>query len=233
MLHALKYPDRYAAAYTILPQFLDDQVPQTAVGANLPPITTYWGFRDSGPFGIKGNVPFLKRMNECNHAVWSRWGDHGHADPTGFDRDTMIPGGVFRFKRNELLPVFLNTSTDDNCGQRGAENVKPAGSVNTGIDWASGLHSLKLDGEALADKEDELAVTFRAGQDCTTDLAFRRVQHFKPAAKMVLSYKNIAVADGKLLQEGDVTVPEDLIWVLKGIQMTKAGNRVAVRVSAK
>jgi hypothetical protein len=30
-----------------------------------------------------------------------------------------------------------------------------------------------------------------------------------------------------------VTVPEDLIWVLKGVQMSKAGDRVSVRVSTK
>jgi hypothetical protein len=176
-------------------------------------------------------MPFLKGLQDQQYGVWARWCDSGHTpNEKIIDRRTIIPGGFYRFKRNELYPVFLNRSTDQNCGQRGETNLDRNGAVNIGLDWASALHSLELKDEMLVDTAQQLAVTFKADKDCTTQLGFRRVQAFKPAAGATLKYQNLDAANGSVLQEGSVTVPATGIWVIDGVKMLATGNRVVVTV---
>jgi hypothetical protein len=231
IVNALRYPARYAAAYgqnaSIGSQPLEHITPE----ANLPPIAVYFGFRDSGGHGPKGHAPFLRKMADCRQGVWARWEDVGHTIPDKYRAySTAVPGGLLRFRRDELFPCFSNTSTDSNAGQRGPDNVVSNGTVNLGVDWASSLHSLGLKDETLVDTNSTLAVTFRSETDCTTDVSFRRLQRFEASAGATVQYANVAVETGAAIREGTAVIGADRVVTVKDVRVLHTGNRLTVRL---
>ena len=230
IVNALRHPERYAAAYARNPNITGAMREQVQADVDLPPIITFFGFKDGKDFGPQGNVPFIQRMQESRQGVWSRWMDIGHSMPPEFDMPytNALPGGLTRFKRHEAFPVFRNTSGDDNAGQRSRENVVSNGTVNMRLDWASSLHPVGLQDEALVDEEGRFAMTFRAEADCVTGLSFRRMQRFQPAAGSRLTFVNTESGTGRELQKGTVEVPAGGGFVIPGFQVLKAGNRLRI-----
>jgi pimeloyl-ACP methyl ester carboxylesterase len=225
---AERHPDWFAAAYAKIPSVGAPQYEAMTPLTPLPPLVTWWGFRDSGGHGVKGNVPLLVKMMACKQGVWSQWKNAGHVDPPGYDHSAQaLPGGLGRFRRNELYPVFLHATTDANCGQK-EEPVVPEGAINMQFDWASSLHTLGLKDEALVDEPARLAMTMRASEDAVVDVAFRRRQRFLPPPGTVLRYENAAVAAATNLQAGAVTVPEDGIFVVPRVAVPKGGCRLTI-----
>lgn len=233
IFHALKYPDKYAAVYAQVPNINPDQIDLIKRELDIPPVLSYFGFKDGGNsqynFGKKGHAPFIKKMQENIFGVWSVWLDEAHTVPKDMSAEKSLSGGYLRFKRNELYPIFLNTSTDENCGQRSEINVSTSGQVNQKIDWSSSMHPLDIPNSSLIDKTDEISVTFKGVENCTTDLAFRRIQNFQSSPGKKLTFKNLEINSGKVLQEGEIVVPPEKIWVIKGIQILSSGNKITIR----
>lgn len=231
--HALQYPEKYASIYAQVPNINPEQLESIKNGKDFPPILSYFGFKDGTNsnynFGKKGHTPFLKTMQENKFGVWANWLDEGHNVPKDMTPEKSLAGGYIRFKKNEVVPIFINTSTDENCGQKGEINISTSGQVNQKIDWSSSLHMLDLPDSAIIDNPEELTVTFKSLSDCTTDLSFRRIQNFRCEPGKKVEYKNIDVASGKILQSGELTIPLEKWWVIKGIQMLGTGNRVSIR----
>lgn len=230
IVNALRHPERYAAAYARNPNIVSTLREQVRTDVELPPIITFFGFKDSKDFGPQGNAPFIQQMQASRQGIWSRWQDVGHSVPPAFDTPytNALPGGLTRFKRHEAFPVFLNATSDDNAGQRGTENVVSNGTVNMRLDWASSLHPMGLKDEALVDEEGKFAMTFRAEADCATDLSFRRLQWFKPVVGSRLTFSNIESETGRELQKGPIQVASDGGFIISGVKMRKAGNRVTI-----
>lgn len=229
LVHSLGWPGKYAAAYAMVPRTQPKFVEQVSVEKDLPPLALYFSWKDGVEFNAKAQGPLIRKMQESKQGCWVTWADEGHVVAKTCTAENCVPGGFHRFRRNELFPVFLHTSSDDNCGQKDVGDVVTAGQINQTIDWGSSLHPLPLANSAIVDEAEELSITFKATVDCTTDLAVRRAQAFRPAPGAKLVYRNVTVADGKVLLEGEMVVPTDGVWVIKGAKMTATGNRIAVR----
>jgi pimeloyl-ACP methyl ester carboxylesterase len=233
IFHGVKFPDKYAAIYSQVPNINPPQLDLIKKEADIPPILSYFGYKDGAGsiynFGKKGHAPFLKKMQDNLFGVWTLWLDEAHTVPKDMSAERSLTGGYLRFKRNEVFPVFINTSTDENCGQKGEEGVVSVGQVNQKIDWSSSLHPLDIPESAIVDKLDEFSMTFKSLENCTTDLAFRRIQSFIVLPGKKLAFKNIDILTSKVIQEGEVIVPPEKIWVLKSIQVLGTGNKITIR----
>lgn len=234
IFHALKFPDKYAAVYSQVPTINPEQISLIKRELDIPPVLSYFGFKDGAGsaynFGKKGHAPFIQKMQENQFGIWSLWLDEAHAVPKDMNSEKSVAGGYLRFKKNEVYPVFFNTSTDDNCGQKGEINISSAGQVNQKIDWSSSLHPFDLGESKLLDTSDQLSISFKAIDACVTDLTFRRVQNFIIQTGKKISYKNIEIVSGKVLQSGEIIAPADKLFIIKGIQMTTIGNKVILNV---
>jgi hypothetical protein len=234
IIYALQYPEKYAAIYAQVPRIDEEQLNNIKANMNLPPIITYFGFKDGDNsnynFGKKGHAPFLKKMQENQFAIWSCWLDDGHIVPKDMNSEKCVFGGYWRFKKNEVVPVFLGNSLDQNCGQKGSINISPFGQVNQKINWSSSLCPFELENSKIIDSKDQLSMNFKSTENCITDLSFRRVQNFIVPAGKKLMYKNIDVLTNKELQAGEIVVPLEKNWVIKGLLMLQTGNKVLVRI---
>lgn len=234
ILHALQYPQKYAAIYAQVPSINPEQVKIIKNEMKLPPIITYFGFKDGDNsnynFGKKGHVPFLKTMQENQFAVWSLWHDDGHTVPKDMNSEKCVFGGFWRFKKNEIIPIFYNNSLDQNCGHKSNINISSYGQINQKINWSSSLSPFENESNKIIDSINQLAMTFKSSENCTTDLSFSRIQNFiVPAGKRLL-FKNTDILTSKEIQSEEILVLPDKKWTIKSVIMLQTGNRITVNI---
>lgn len=182
--------------------------------------------------------------------VFGSWCDCAHAGPS-----PSVPGGMYRFKRNEVVPAFRNASHDDNYGLNGPDTNSPpeqifpgdiitdsTGQMNGYIDWSSSLHDLGLPNDNIIDNEDTLSITFKAidsmrmeGLTCYTphestfvDITPRRIQNFPVVVGNAYHWTCVSVASGVIMDSG-IIVPDSLGFLtVPGFLVLKSGSRLVI-----
>lgn len=232
ILHAVQYPDKYAAIYAQVPSVNIEQINLIKSDVNLPPIITYFGFKDGDNtiynFGKKGHVPFLKKLQENQFAVWSLWLDDGHTVPKDMSSEKCVFGGFWRFKKNEVYPVFTNNSLDQNCGHKSVINISSYGQVNQKINWSSSLCPFENENNKIIDSVNQLSMSFKSTENGTTDLSFRRIQNFNPSVGKRILYKNVDILTGKEIQTDEFVASAERNWLIKNVIVCTTGNRITL-----
>ena len=225
--HSIVNGDLFAAAYVQVPRLMPNvHIKLVSETADMPPLFSYWALQDGKNFRATAEIPFYEAMKKNHQGYYCRWGNHGHSSPKEirekYNADTLPPGGLYRFKKNEAFPVFANCNRDDDFGQNGSV-TNMQGQVNLNIDWGSELHPLGIANEKQADTASKFVMSFKAAEDCVSDITFRRVQNFSVKSGDNLKFINTD-STGKVLQNGSVTVPESGLIPLDGLQFLKIGN---------
>ena len=225
--HSIVNGDLFAATYAQVPRLMPDvHIKLVNKTADMPPLFSYWALQDGKNFKATAEIPFSKAMKKNHQGYYCRWGNHGHSTPKDimkiYNADTVPPGGLYRFKKNEAFPVFTNCSSDNDFGQREAV-TNMQGQINLNIDWNSELHPLGINNEKRVDTATKFAMSFKAIEDCTADITFRRIQLFEGKVGEKIRFINTD-SNSKVLQKGSVTVSESGLIPLDGLQFMRIGN---------
>jgi hypothetical protein len=140
---------------------------------------------------------------------------------TGFD--------VYSLRRNQCVPAFSNASTADDPGTGEQDSGDLVGGVNDDFRW-----------EVEKDARDELVLKLwrlpKVGKhadvkEATVDVTPRRRQAFRPPAGSRVVVRNVAVADGTVLQELETSIESSGVLTARGVRVSlEPGSRLSFAV---
>jgi hypothetical protein len=211
---------------------------QTNPSVDYPPLINQHGSHDGlHPMYIHTYV--YQTFAKTRHAIWGEWMNIDHQSATYLNN---LPGGTFRFRKDELYPAFTNASKNDNFGHLDSANlvsnspvisIDSAGIMNNYIDWTSSLHKMGLANDSLIDCADSIAITFTSSRAGTTaDITPRRIQRFNVQPGNTCHWKNRAVAGGALVDSGTVTVDAYGLVTVPAFAISATGNRLIITKGA-
>ena len=191
-----------------------DQVVQARRGRDLPLI--YCKGYSWGPFVrgfAKGKGRFYTAMRKANQPIIADW--------TWASGQLIRPdrySGLWRgldITRTTPIPAFANCSTDN--------NKEGDGNTNLPIGW-----------QAIKETAGGVAIVVSNRRGCTVDLAFRRLQTFKPKAGEQVRWEAISAKPRRGQtpdpQNGAAVVDRDGVFVLKGLKIA-GGSNLTVKVA--
>ncbi|HXX95402.1 MAG TPA: hypothetical protein VEN81_17400, partial [Planctomycetota bacterium] len=152
------------------------------------------------------------------------WGQGGHG------QRAILPGPALSERElgvdvrlDRSLPAFTRCSIDGNPGSGDPRDGDAEGQSNLYLLWD----------EASVDQAGRWEMVVRLGSrspkpECTADVTPRRCQKFHPAPGSRVSWKNLSVADGGVVQSGEVIAdPEGHVTVPAAV-VTRGGNRITL-----
>ncbi len=185
------------------------------------------------------DIPFFVATHggkEGGHAVEFGWQD----DPKGWAalRDARQPyvgswgGRVSRQVRDLLdkikwdrsIPAFSNCSIDSNPGNADPAEGDPWGQINGYLLWEY---------ETIVDKKGRWEMTVLLSGDafaesCTVDITPRHRNKFYPKPGSKFNWTNTSLADGKVIQSGEVVADKWGLVTLTDVVVTKGKNRLVI-----
>jgi len=200
-------------------------------GRDLPILFDIHGKNDETVIWTEGTTTWYDSMRTHHDGGVSYWDQRMH-DGTGANfTDKETTPDFYRYQTNKSFPAFSNCSIDQNAGDGSPASGAQIGSINGYLDWKDDIED-----KACSYKINLLLKDFYVGgvlyQDqyntCTTDIAFRRLQNFKPMNGDVIKWKNFDASNNKI-QSGTITFDGNLLK-LKGIIVNKAGNQVTLTI---
>lgn len=203
---------------------------------DFPPFIISSGVQDGGmPLWMQRW--FYRNCTKSRQSVFGIWENIGHACTS----EEILAGGMYRFKRNEAMPVFTNASQDDNYGlmgpdtsipQTGSVLIDSVGRTNGYLDWSSSLHRLALEGDSLIDGADSLRMTFVTSRESTTaDITLRRVQRFPVTEGLSYDWKNFSTATGSAIASGTATLDTNGLLTVPSFLVLTTGSRLLVTLT--
>jgi hypothetical protein len=165
----------------------------------------------------QNNPPFFRALNDTHQAFAVYW-DNGTHPTCGQDAPPDVKDWARRFQRfrlNESLPAFSNTSSNRDPGDGHLDNGDLIGWMNRGMDW-----------KQIEDTADHYAITISAdypgvAYPVQTDLALRRVQQFKTRPGEQLSVRIGAAEPLRMTADarGRITIPRIAIPSPAGVRI--------------
>jgi pimeloyl-ACP methyl ester carboxylesterase len=200
---------------------------------------TWSNGKNDGAIGWPQAVEFYEAMQETRRPHIFVWGLGGHGQ-----RATMPADGGERvmpldIRIDQSLPAFTNCSLDDDPGT--ARKLEKPIEIMTGNESRKDVYDgdsvgqinlyLYWDTETVVDIPDRwemtVALTKKAPEDeCTVDITPRRLQDFRSRAGYRFRWSNSS--GGKKVQSGEANADKWGLITLKGIIVTKSGNRIAI-----
>ena len=211
-----------------------DQVEVATIAAtplvDRTPMLDFFGAVDGPAWGIYAHRKYINACETARQGCWAKWFDGGHgAAPAGTPFDDQVPGGVLRFKRTELFPVFTNNSLNNRYGRVDSTAFDPAGTTNSRVDWSSYYHDLGLPKDSIIDRVDSMVITFKALQaGAIADITPRRLQAFKPVAGHPYGWKNQDVATGQIVANGVVNADAAGLITVPAFAIATTGSRLTI-----
>ncbi len=217
---------------------------ETHPEVNYPPMINGHGLID-GHNTMWTHSIVIKTFAKNKHGIWDKWHPGGHSGAN------ITEVEMYRFKKNELYPVFTNASTDDNYGKDLLDNVTPyncimedvmnadtfnaavdsAGMVNLQLDWTSSLHDAdpSNNGDSLIDSAEMLAISFIAKRPNTfVDITPRRIQRFPVIRGYSYKWKNIEAYTNTVIDSGEIMADEYNLLTVSRFRVTESGNRLII-----
>lgn len=130
------------------------------------------------------------------------------------------------FRRDSSLIAFSNATGSGPL----VPNPTDTDYYNTSLDWSVPWNSF---GAAIVDTASryEVSLRSRAGNQ-TADVTPRRTSAFKPSSGTTVTWQNLNVATGQVLQSGTITVDSAGLPIIPSVQiLTNSGNRLILNVS--
>ena len=129
-----------------------------------------------------------------------------------------------RMRWDTTLPAFSHCSLDDNPGNGDPADGDYYGCINGWLLWSD---------QDQADERGRWQMTVWLIASCpegacTVDLTPRHCRNFTPRKGEAFKWTNTALADGKVVQSGTVKADEWGLVTLRGLQVTKGRNRIAI-----
>jgi pimeloyl-ACP methyl ester carboxylesterase len=168
-----------------------------------------------------------KALQEARQPHVFVWGQGGHGQRAilpGPNPNERELGVDVRLDRS--LPAFTRGSLDGNPGSGDPKDGDPEGQSNLHLSWDP----------AAADEAEawEMVVRLNARAprgECTVDVTPRRCQKFRPAPGSRVGWRNVSVADGGVVQSGEVKADEQGRVTIPQAAVTRGGNRLTVQVT--
>ena len=200
---------------------------------------TWSNGKNDGAIGWPQSVEFYMAMQDTRRPHLFVWGLSGHGQ-----RATMPADGGERImpidiRLDQSLPAFTNCSLDDDPGT--GTKLKTPKEITVGKETRKDFYDgdsvgqinlyLYWDTETIVDTparwEMTIALTEKAPEDkCTVDITPRRLQQFKSPPMQKFRWNNSS-GEGEV-QSGEVTADKWGLLTLKGIIITKSGNRITI-----
>jgi poly(3-hydroxybutyrate) depolymerase len=175
-----------------------------------PPIVVDYSAQDDG--WSRGHDLFVKAMNERKYALFMYWGPFGHANNHANImkvNDLINSFDWLNVKKNEMYPVFTNTSTNDALPWPDKLTDKKAGQINAFFRWKNGKDTPEVVETILSlVKPTDLKTSFTIPTEAITDVSVRRLQMLRisPGTKVSWTFGS---ANGEVQADasGCVTIP--------------------------
>ncbi len=189
------------------------------------PLLCFSNGKNDGGIGWPQARDFWKALQEARQPHVFVWGQGGHG------QRALLPGpnpnerelGV-DVRLDRTLPALTNCSLDGNPGNGDPKDGEDEGQSNLYLYWED-------PGDEAARWGLTLRLNAKAPQgECTVDVTPRRCQKFKAPAGTKVSWKNIALADGKEVQSGEAISEESGRVTIPKVIVTKGGNRLTLQV---
>lgn len=160
------------------------------------------------------------------------WDQRNHGgEGKNFLPDETTPD-FFRYQTNKAYPAFSNCSINQDPGNGSPSSGDKYGAFNGYLDWDDSIVDTKC-GVTM----NFFVKDFYVGgvldpkqySTCTTDVAFRRLQYFKPDVGQLIKWKNYDASNNKI-QSGSFTYDGGLISI-SGLTVDKSGNRIELKIA--
>jgi hypothetical protein len=199
---------------------------------SVPLIFDVHGKNDGTNGWNPGKVEWLDSLNNNHYGGAWYWDQRKHnGDGKNFTSEETLPD-FLRYHTTKSYPAFSNCSINQNPGNGNKNNGDPYGALNGYLDF----------NDSITDEHCEYDVTvfvkdFYVGgvldpnqyNTCTTDIAFRRLQHFAPANGVKVKWKNYDSTNA-IIQSGSFTSNGKLM-VIPNLIVNKSGNRIHLAIT--
>lgn len=156
---------------------------------------------------------------------------HDRTNANFLDSETMPDLNLFQTTKS--YPAFSHCSVNQNPGNGTPSNGAPWGAINGYLTW---------DNDNITDEHCNYAINvsvkdFYVGgvldanqyNTCFTDITFRRLQKFHPAAGDVIYWQNTD-NNGNVIQSGSFTYTSG-VFTIPGLQVNKSGNKISLGIA--
>ncbi|OHE77172.1 MAG: hypothetical protein A2107_10825 [Verrucomicrobia bacterium GWF2_62_7] len=188
----------------------------TEAKSDLPFLFMIHG-RQDGSIPWQNNPPFYRALAKAQQPLAVYW-DNGTHSTCGKDAPPDVKAWLERFRRfrlDESVPAFTNTSSDRNPGNGDPADGDIIGWINRGMDWKD-----------IEDTPDRYAITVTADYPSLeypvhTDMTLRRLQRFKikPSEPLSVRIGNAAPVSIKADVLGLLTIPSVAIPSRDGVRV--------------
>lgn len=188
----------------------------TEAKGDLPFLFMIHGRQDAS-IPWQNNPPFYRALAKARQPFAVYW-DNGTHSTCGKDAPPDVKAWLERFRRfrlDESLSVFTNTSSDRNPGNGDPADGDIIGWINRGMDW-----------KEIEDTPDRYAITVTADYQgveypVSTDMTLRRLQRFKvkPSEKFSVRIGDAAPVSLTADAQGLVTIPGVTIPSRDGVRV--------------
>jgi len=212
--------------------FFDDEWFLRQNPAAEAPLICFSNGKNDGAIGWPQARDYWKALQETRRPHVFVWGQSGHGQrallpgPKNGERELGVD-----VRPDRTLPAFTHCSLDDNPGNGEPNDGDPKGQSNLHLYWDSA-------DDAIVDQADNWSMVLRLNdsapkEQCTVHVTPRRCQRFKTPAGAELSWRNVSVADGKTVQEGNIKADQWGLATVPGVVVGKKGNRLTIAVPRK
>jgi hypothetical protein len=139
---------------------------------------------------------------------------------------------LYRFRSNLSWPAFSRCSTDGNPGDFTAATGDSVGTLNGYMDWDPALVDSSLEWQVVLRTRglSTLWGQLLAPESLTVDVTPRRVQRFKPAPGLAVTWTATRLSDGAKVQSGMVDVDPLGFVTLPAVRVYRTGTRLELDV---
>lgn len=197
----------------------------------LPLIFDVHGKKDNSVVWSVKIISWFDSLNANNAGGVFFWDQRTHGgEGKNFLPDETTPD-FYRYRTDLAYPAFSNCSINQDPGNGAPSSGDKYGAFNGYLDWDDAIEDNTCDFSIhVFVKDFYVGGVLDAEQytTCKTDVAFRRLQHFKPNAGETIKWKNFDNSNTKI-QSGSFIYDGGLI-LLKDITVNKSGNRIELKI---
>jgi len=180
--------------------------------------------KNDGGIGWPQAVEFYRALAETRRPHIFVWGQDGHRQRARLPVTLSDRYMTMDLRTDQCQPAFTDCSLDDNPGNGEPSSGDTKGQVNLYLYWQT---------DDIVDRPDRLEMTVglvdqSPADACTVNITPRRLQNFKLKPGSTVRWTNTAIADGKVLQQGNAIVDKLGLITLVDFKVSKEINRLTV-----
>jgi hypothetical protein len=180
--------------------------------------------KNDSAIGWEQAVDFVNALQATRQPHLFVWGQAGHSQRAVFPLNGSQRHMEIDLRTDQSLPAFTRCSLDDNYGSGEQEDGDGEGQVNRYLYWQT------ID---ITDRTDVWEITVSlmdtAPQDtCRVDITPRRLQAFTVSPGQTVSFQNMDIASGQLVDSGEITADQYGLVTIPQTVVSKTDNRIII-----